>query len=150
MSACAGLQTLVLSLTSQFCVGKHTTLVTDLAMSWKTQHPHPILNLRSLIQGHITRQGFVDVLQSIGTNLEASLPTSLPFSVSFSRYPQKLRNVSYDIWVDIYDWEEKREWWLYRIISCFPTWMLQQRLKMVFRTRKSYPVIRQSPIIVLY
>lgn len=117
-------------------------------MLWKTEHPHPILNLRSFIQGEITRQGFADVLQSIGTNIEASLQT-VERPAPSSGYPQKLRNVPYDIWIDIYDWEAKREWWLYHLINCFPTWMLQRQLKMVFRTRKSYPVIRQSPNAIL-
>lgn len=112
----------------------HAGFIKELLTSWTPQHSEPRLRFCPYREEKFTRQGFVDVLRSLGTIAEEWLQTvEEQASEGDSRMDH---DVQYQLFVDIYDWEAQREWWLDHLISCFPTWLDLKRLNWTFNSRK--------------
>ena len=77
-----------------------------------------------------TRRRFADMLQALGTIVEA---IKAPATVGDC---QNDDHVKYRLRVDIYGQEAEQEWWRDHIASCFPTWSRLKLLCLRFRTRE--------------
>lgn len=140
LSSCTGLRTLFLALTPQFSMDKHGVFVKDLLGSWKPRCLEPVLKFAALREDGFARQGFADVLHSLGIIVEAWLQTIEKSHPAGERAAENnSSDMQYQLYVEIYDWEAERKWWSDHLESCFPTWSRLRRLRWRLCTRKHIP-----------
>ncbi|TBU38944.1 hypothetical protein BD309DRAFT_970812 [Dichomitus squalens] len=98
--------------------------------SWDSELPFQNVHLQPFYEQDFTRQGFTDLLATVGRVLEELLhDSSAPPSADGEVGEQGGR---WRVWVDVYDWEVWRGWWWTHVQKCFPTLAKSNGLTMTF------------------
>ena len=78
-----------------------------------------------------TRQGFADILRTLGPIVDAWIPQPSPANNSNNN-----DCLNYKLDIRIHESEARRQWWLDCMKQCFPTCVRLKRLHIDFRARK--------------
>ena len=107
-----------------------SVLVEEMLTAWTPQYPSR-LQLSAYKYHQFTRQGFADILRTLGPIIDAWIPQPSPASNS-----KNDDCLNYKIDIRIHESEAWRQWWRDCMSRCFPTWVRLKRLHIDFRARK--------------
>ncbi|PIL26624.1 hypothetical protein GSI_11290 [Ganoderma sinense ZZ0214-1] len=133
LSSCSALQKFTVRPTAEFSTDERFGyLLSTMLSSWKNPQPHAQLAFGVWYQTcHFTRQGYADILNALGTTADGWLEDMQKASDTTDVSGDTSANGSEcQVFVRIYDWESRREWWWGHITASFPTWAKLGRLEL--------------------
>ncbi|TBU27022.1 hypothetical protein BD311DRAFT_761205 [Dichomitus squalens] len=92
--------------------------------------PLQYVQLQPYYEQDFTRQGFADLLGTVGRVLEELFQDSSAPPSGYGEVGEQ--GGRWRIWVDVYDWEVWRGWWWTHVQKCFPTFAKSNGLTMAF------------------
>ena len=104
--------------------------------SWNTELAYQELGLVAYYECDWTRQGFADLLKTMGRVLEEWARGS-PAKSRVDREVSK-RHLQREVYVEIHDWEVWRNWWRTCIEECFPTFTKSGELRITYKSRECF------------
>ncbi|TBU37314.1 hypothetical protein BD309DRAFT_876683 [Dichomitus squalens] len=120
LSLCTTLERLDIGLDPELATnGQSLEKLEAMLNSWDSKLPLQVAYLQPDYEQDFTRQGFADLLATVGRVMEELLQdSSAPPSADAEVGEQGRR---WDIYVDLHDWEVWRDWWWTHVQKCFPT-----------------------------
>ncbi|TBU52255.1 hypothetical protein BD310DRAFT_940626 [Dichomitus squalens] len=98
--------------------------------SWDSELPLQYVQLQPYYEQDFTRQGFADLLGTVGRVLEELFQDSSAPPSGYGEVGEQ--GGRWRIWVELYDWEVWRGWWWTHVQKCFPTFAKSNGLTMTF------------------
>ncbi len=139
LSSCLNLQRFTVRPTAEFSTDERFGhLLETMLGSWTTPRPHAQLAFGVWYQTcHFTRKGYADILHALGTITDDWLKgVQRATDTTDVSADARASGSEYQVFVRIYDWDSRREWWWDHANASFPTWAKLRKLELGYLTRE--------------